>query len=153
MGGAFADAEALQMAREIGRAIADHGWVLLNGGRAAGVMDASAQAATEAGGLVIGVLPDCDDSRASEHLAIHIRTGIGDARNLVNVLSCDVVVALAGEAGTLSEVALALKNDRPVVCLGFDPGSVLERYARSGLMRTAATSAEAIRMVEEALRE
>ena len=121
--GGDGDAALLAVARELGAAIAREGWVLLNGGRACGVMDASARGASEAGGLVVGILPDGDAHRASAHVDIPIRTGMGDARNAVNVLSSDVVIALRGGAGTLSEIALALKAQRPVIALAFDPGA------------------------------
>ena len=92
------DAALLAAARELGAAIARQGWVLLNGGRNSGVMDASAKGAAEAGGLVVGILPDADLQGASEHLSVAIRTGMGDARNAVNVLSSDVVIAMSGGA-------------------------------------------------------
>lgn len=119
MGGGDASPEVAALAYALGRAVADAGWVLLNGGRDAGVMAASARGAHEAGGLVVGVLPGADDTGASPHLDVVVRTGLGDARNAVNVLSSDVVVALPGGAGTVSEVALAVKAGRPVVLLGW----------------------------------
>ena len=134
-------------AERLGELIADRGWVLLNGGRASGVMDASARGASRAGGLVIGVLPDGDGAGASLHLDIAIRTGIGDARNLVNVLSSDIVIAMTGGCGTLSEVALALNAGRTVICLGFDPGpSVADREGVT-LLR-ASTPEEAVLLAE-----
>jgi uncharacterized protein (TIGR00725 family) len=126
--GSDSDAALLQQAGELGAAIAGQGWTLLNGGRATGIMGASAEGAAKAGGVVVGVLPDADLRHASPHLTVAIRTGMGDARNVVNVLSSDVVVALRGGAGTLSEVALALNAGRPVVTLDFDPGSGFERW-------------------------
>lgn len=147
------DAALLELARDLGAAIAREGWVLLNGGRACGVMDASARGASEAGGLVVGVLPDDDAHAASRHLDVAIRTGMGDARNAINVLSSDVVIALAGGAGTLSEIALALKAGRPVVTLGFDPGSGFDRYRACGALRDAGTIAEAVALVRAELDE
>jgi uncharacterized protein (TIGR00725 family) len=114
-------------------------------------MDASAKGAMDAGGLTVGVLPDHDTSRASPHLAIAIRTGLSDARNFVNVLSSDVVVALPGSAGTLSEVALALKNGKSVVLLGFEPGSGFDEYRASGRLVSAADADEAIGLVKAEL--
>ena len=118
--GVDGDAALLSQARDLGRAIAGQGWVLLNGGRDAGIMHASAQGASEAGGFVVGVLPGTDGRESSSFLDIQILTGLGDARNAVNVLSCDVVIALRGGAGTLSEIALALCAGRTVVTLGRD---------------------------------
>ena len=80
-------------------------------------MAAVSQGAAEAGGTVVGILPDRDLSRASPHLTIPIRTGLGDGRNVINILSSDIIVALPGSAGTLSEISLALKNSKPLVLL------------------------------------
>ena len=139
--------EIVAAAERLGELIADRGWVLLNGGRACGVMDASARGASQAGGLVIGVLPDGDGHGASRYLDIAIRTGIGDARNLVNVLSSDVVIAMTGGAGTLSEVAFALKAGRIVICLGFDPGPSVAGHEGVSLLR-ASTPEEAVQLAE-----
>ena len=145
------DAALLEQARRLGEAIARRGWVLLNGGRSTGVMDASAAGASSAGGLVIGVLPDEDSRQASAHLDVAIRTGMGDARNVVNVLSSDVVIALPGGAGTLSEVALALNARRTVICLGLDPGEAFARFRATGLLRTAGSVDDAIESAADVL--
>jgi uncharacterized protein (TIGR00725 family) len=139
-GGDQAPPHAIQDAYRLGELIAEQGWVLLNGGRNVGVMDASAAGASSKGGLVIGILPDRDLQRASEHLAIPILTGMGDARNVINVLSSDVVIACAGGAGTLSEIALALKNHRPVILLNFDGGDLF----LDGQIHRASSPEEAI---------
>lgn len=139
------------LAEELGGAIAGQGWALLNGGRDTGVMDASARGAAAAGGLVVGVLPDDDLDRASRHLTVAIRTGMGDARNAVNVLSSDVVVAMRGGAGTLSEVALALKAGKAVVALGFDPGSGFQSWKESRRLRLVADVPAAISEVRTVL--
>lgn len=147
------DAALLSLARDLGAAIAREGWVLLNGGRACGVMDASAEGAASAGGLVVGVLPDDDSHGASAHLDVAIRTGMGEARNVVNVLSSDVVIALRGGAGTLSEVALALKAGRTVIALASDPGSGFAQYRARGLLLDAATVPDAIALAKRSLSE
>jgi uncharacterized protein (TIGR00725 family) len=120
MGGGRAAPSVLDLSVELGRAIASAGWVLLNGGRNAGVMAASARGAREAGGLVLGILPGSTREGASPDLTVAVVTGMGDARNAVNVLSSDVVVALPGGAGTLSEVALATKARKPLILLGWE---------------------------------
>jgi uncharacterized protein (TIGR00725 family) len=143
--------ELLHQARDLGAAIAGQGWVLLNGGLSSGVMDASSRGAADAGGLVIGVLPDDDDARASRFLDVAIRTGLGEARNAVNVLSSDVVIALRGGAGTLSEIALALRAGRTVVALGFDPGTGFRPWRTNGLLVLVDTVADAIEAARIAL--
>lgn len=119
MGGGEVSPETASLARTLGQAIADEGWILLSGGRNAGVMTAVSQGAAESGGIVVGILPDRDLQRASPHLTIPIRTGLGDGRNIINILSSDVVVALPGGSGTLSEISLALKSGRPLLLLGW----------------------------------
>lgn len=144
MGGGTASAEVARMAEELGRLVAGAGWVLLTGGRPAGVMEAASRGARRAGGLVIGVLPGPDPDGASRYVDVAIATNLADGRNLINVLSSDVVIACPGGAGTLSEVALAVKNARPLVLLGFDPGPVVTPAERRGMLVRAATPAEAV---------
>jgi len=120
MGGSSANAKVYALAKELGALIAQRGWVLLNGGRNQGVMAASAEGAKQAGGTVIGILPDSTDGHASPHLDFAIMTDMGDGRNLLNVLSSDVVIACPGKLGTLSEVVLALKRDKRVILLAWE---------------------------------
>ena len=81
-------------------------------------MEAAARGATEGGGTAIGILPDEGRCRANGYLSYSVATGMGQARNLAVVCSGEVVVAVGGGYGTLSEVGLALKVGRPVVSLG-----------------------------------
>ena len=98
-GGENAPEQAIQDALRLGELIAMQGWVLLNGGRNVGVMEASAKGARNYGGLTVGILPGRSGQDASEYLDIRIVTGMGDARNAINVLSSDAVVACAGGPG------------------------------------------------------
>jgi uncharacterized protein (TIGR00725 family) len=115
--GGGAGAEATRAAYELGERVAREGWVLLTGGRAAGVMDAASRGARAAGGLTLGVLPGEDASDASPAVDVAVVTGMGQARNQINVLTSRVVFACGAGAGTASEIALALKARRPVVLL------------------------------------
>ena len=154
MGGSVADERTTAGARELGRLIAAKGWVLVSGGRPTGVMQASVTGAREAGGLTVGVLYDEDRDNAAEGLDIVIPTGMGAARNIINVLSSDVVVACRGTGGTLSEIALALRFGRPVVLLDFDPGEAfLSAGAAGARWSLAATAAEAVDQVGGYLKE
>jgi uncharacterized protein (TIGR00725 family) len=144
------DAAARERAYRIGALIAEHGWTLLTGGSACGVMDAASQGAHEAGGLVIGVLKSEDASEASAWVDIAIRTGMGDARNVINVLSSDVVIALPGGPGTISEVALALKSGKTVIVFGWDPGAALRSEGEARLLH-AGSAEEAIALAERSL--
>lgn len=108
-------------AYKLGELIAQEGWVLLTGGRNAGVMDAANRGAKAANGLTVGILPTADNSGISEAVDVAVITGMGSARNNINVLSSDVVIACGMSAGTASEVALALKANKPVILLSNHP--------------------------------
>ena len=119
--GAGARDEDLAAACELGRLVALEGWVLVTGGRAAGVMEAASRGAHEAGGLTVGILPGEDTSGASPFVHIPVVTGMAQARNNVNVLTARALVACGMGAGTASEVALAIKAGKPVVLLRAGP--------------------------------
>ena len=117
VGSGTATGELYEQAREVGRLVAERGGIVVCGGLS-GVMEAAARGATEAGGASIGILPDEDRGRANQYLTYCVVTGIGQARNLAVVCSGDVIIAVGGEHGTLSEIGLALKVGRPVISLG-----------------------------------
>jgi uncharacterized protein (TIGR00725 family) len=151
MGGGGASPSTVENARRLGELIAGMGWVLLNGGRNAGVMEASAKGAREAGGLTVGILPGKDGRNASEFIDIQIRTGANDARNYYNVLSSDVVIACPGQAGTISEIALALKNGKDVILLGFEPGTIFGGLEKTRHLHRVRTPEEAVEKAGELL--
>ena len=103
-----------KLAYDVGAGLAKAGFTVVTGGEL-GAMEASSQGASDAGGLAIGLLPGTDRSSANRHAGITLVTGIGHARNLAVVASADVVVAVGGEWGTLSEIGLAGVLGRPVV--------------------------------------
>ena len=118
--GENATPEENEMAYDLGKAIANEGWITLTGGRSFGVMDASLKGASEVGGLTIGILPGDNDKNSSEHAQIKIITSMGSGRNYISVLSSHLVVVLGMAAGTASEVALALKSRKKVILLNQD---------------------------------
>ena len=115
--GNSATATDLAVAYQLGQAIAENNWVLLTGGRKSGVMDAASRGAKAGGGLVIGVLPSNNIVAMSDAVDIPIVTDMGNARNNINVLSSDIIIACGMGLGTASEVALALKNHKSVILL------------------------------------
>nr|MBN1229766.1 TIGR00725 family protein [Anaerolineae bacterium] len=149
MGGGSVTSSVMEDAFRLGELIAERGWVLLNGGRSTGVMEASARGASSKGGLVVGVLPNSSREGASEYLDICIVTGMGNARNAINVLSSDVVIACAGGMGTISEIALAIKSGVPVIALGMDTGNLFSSARGAGLLHSAASPQEAIHLAAE----
>lgn len=116
VGSGKATGDLYEKAREVGKLVAERGGVIVCGGLS-GVMEAAARGAVEAGGTAIGILPDEDRRRQNEYLTYSVATGTGQARNLAVVCSGDVVIAIGGEYGTLSEIGLARKVGRHVVVL------------------------------------
>jgi uncharacterized protein (TIGR00725 family) len=154
MGGCDAEENTIAVAYNMGRLIAEHGWALVSGGRPHGVMQASVSGAKEAGGFTVGVLYGDDIDDAAKGLDIVIPTGMGAGRNVINILSSDVVVACKGTGGTLSEIALALRFGRPVVLVDFDPGETfLKACAADARFSLVATPEQAIAQVGVYLKE
>ena len=117
----------MEDARRLGEAIARRGYVLLTGG-GPGVMRAACEGANKAGGLVIGVLPNDKqhplEQYPNEFVDIPIFTGMYDARNVINAKTPHVLVALSGGAGTLSEIAIAVRSGTPVISLHAPPFTI-----------------------------
>jgi uncharacterized protein (TIGR00725 family) len=109
-----------EMAYDLGREIAEQGWITMTGGRSFGIMDAALKGASEAGGLTMGILPGDSDKNSSEHAHIKIVTSMGSGRNYISVLTSHVIVVLGMASGTASEVALALKSRKKVILLNQD---------------------------------
>lgn len=124
MGPGAADPALEAVGEALGRRLAEAGWLVLCGGREAGVMGAVCRGVSQVGGTVIGILPGESPAGASPHVTIPIATGLGSARNNINVLSSTVVIACGMGAGTASEVALALKAGKDVVLLASSPESL-----------------------------
>lgn len=152
VGGGDVSDKVAKQARQVGRRVAEKGWVLLNGGRDAGVMQAATEGAASMEGTVIGVLPwdDTDQKGAASGLTHRIATGMGEARNVVNVLSSDVIVACRGGAGTLSEVAFAVKAGTPVILLDWPDGEVPDQL-EDAVVRVGSPR-EAVDEVEDLVR-
>jgi len=117
LGAADATADEEQVAEAVGALAARRGWVVLTGG-GPGVMAAACRGAVAAGGLTVGILPNArpEAGYPNRWVRIPVLTGAGAARNAFNVQSAALCVAIGGGAGTLSEIALALKAGVPVWC-------------------------------------
>ena len=151
-GGEIVNAGDYEVARRLGCLIAKEGWILLNGGRASGIMEASARGAKENRGLTIGILPGTDPDWASEYIDIPILTGAGLARNYINVLTSQVVVALPGRTGTISEIALALNIGKKVISLKFDLGPLFKKYEEEKRLIYAKQPEEVIDLIKRILK-
>lgn len=140
IGAGVANRETAALAEEVGQRLAEQDVVLVCGGLG-GVMEAAARGARKAGGTTVGILPGMGPQEANAYIDIAVVTGLSHARNAIVVRSAGAVIALPGEYGTLSEIALALKMGIPVVGL--------KAWGDLGGVAYAETAAEA---VEKALR-
>lgn len=116
IGGGFCDNKTEMIAEEIGRELALRGVVLICGGLG-GVMEACTRGAKRQGGSTIGILPGNSREDANRYIDFQIVTNMGHARNAIVAASSDALIAIGGEYGTLSEIALALKMGKPVVVI------------------------------------
>jgi len=105
-----------EVAERVGQKIARREAILITGGRD-GVMEAASKGARNEKGVVVGILPEDTEIRANPHVNIAITTGIGFARNYINVVSSDAIISIAGSGGTLSEIGYAIALQKPLVLL------------------------------------
>jgi uncharacterized protein (TIGR00725 family) len=116
VGGSQCDPGLASMAEEVGAEIARRDGVLVCGG-GGGVMEAASRGARAAGGMILGILSGNDPRKGNPYLTLAVATGLGEARNAVIARTADAVIAVGGEYGTLSEIALAFKMGKPVAGL------------------------------------
>lgn len=107
-------------------------------------MEAVSSGFKAAGGLTLGIIPSYEKNTANKHVDIVLPTGLGLARNVLVVKAADVVVALPGEAGTLSEIAYCLQFGIPVISL--------KSWDIPGVINVK-TADEAVKKVREILKE
>lgn len=131
----------LELARQVGRLVAQAGHVVVTGGLR-GVMAAACEGAREQGGVTLGILPGTRRRDGNDHLTVAVPSGMGELRNGLVVRAADAIISIGGSWGTLSEVALAMRMGVPVVAL--DGWALPE----AGIIRAESPA----RAVEEALR-
>ena len=108
--------EGLVLAEAVGHEIAKRNATLVCGGLG-GVMEAASKGAAEAGGDVIGILPGPDKRSANPYVTLAVPTNMGHARNVIIAHTAEALIAIEGEYGTLSEVAISLKLNKAVFTL------------------------------------
>ncbi|MBN1622090.1 MAG: TIGR00725 family protein [Endomicrobiales bacterium] len=116
IGGAECSREIEKLAYETGEEIAKAGFLLVSGGMS-GVMEAACRGAKKHGGVTIGILPGKSKADANPHIDIPIVTAMSHARNAIIVRTADVVIAVDGKYGTLSEISLAKCINKPIIGL------------------------------------
>ncbi len=106
IGGHQVDKEIYDFAYEFGKIAAEKGWTIICGGLS-GVMEAVSKGVSEKEGTVIGILPGDDRNSGNRYLSFAIATGLGWIRNSLVVMNGDIIVAINGSYGTLSEISYA----------------------------------------------
>lgn len=114
IGASSCSKEEEKIAQEVGEEIAKTGGILICGGLG-GVMEAACRGAKKYQGLTIGILPGTNKNEANNYVDVPILTGLSEARNIIIIRTSEVVIAVGGEYGTLSEIAFALKLKVPVI--------------------------------------
>jgi len=117
IGGARPESKFRKIAFEVGQLIAQKGAILICGGLS-GVMEAASRGAKQAGGFCVGILPGNSPKDANPYIDIALATGMGYSRNHLVVMNADVLIAIDGEYGTLSEIAYSCVHGKKVIGLG-----------------------------------
>jgi len=143
VGASVASEDQAAVAHRVGSELSQAGAIVITGG-GGGVMAAASQGAREAGGRVVGILPGMDRRAANPWVEIALATGLGELRNGLIVRSADVVIAVGGAYGTLSEIALALAAGTPVIGL--------KTWTIEGIELAASPAAAVVRALELARR-
>ena len=157
--GATRPSERLEGAAvDIGRRLVDRGFRVATGGLG-GVMSAACRGARESAawreGVTVGVLPGLIAGDANPYVDVVIPTGLNFARNVVLVAMADVVIAMGGGSGTLSEIALAWQHGKPVIALDLGEGWSAQLAGtrlddrRDDVLHPAATAEEAVALASE----
>ncbi len=134
--------EVSGIAEEVGKNVAEMDAILICGGLG-GVMEAASRGAKITGGMTVGILPGESCRDANEYIDTVIVTNMGHARNVLIAHSSDVLIAVDGEYGTLSEIALGLKIGKPVIALN-------SQWKIKGV-RIASSAKEAVKMAFESI--
>lgn len=108
--------EIYALSKEVGSLVGKNGWLLICGGLG-GVMEGAAKGCSNAGGITVGILPEKNKTAANQFINIPIPTGMGEGRNLLVVRASDIIIAISGGYGTLSEIGLALRIGKPLIGL------------------------------------
>ena len=116
IGDSDASDRGLEAAQAIGAMVAGLGLTLITGG-GGGVMEAACRGARQAGGLTVGILPSDSLEDANPYCRVVLPAGMGHARNALTVLGADLVIALGGGAGTMSELCFAWIHAKPILGL------------------------------------
>ncbi|MBP7496773.1 MAG: TIGR00725 family protein, partial [Bacteroidales bacterium] len=116
IGDSSASLELCELAEATGKLLAEMGIVVITGGRG-GIMEAVSKGVADIGGLSIGIIPSDKLEDANSYCSVVIPTGIGYSRNFLTVLSCDLVIAIGGRAGTLSEIIYGWVFNKPLLAL------------------------------------
>ncbi len=154
IGGSEIDKATEQKAFEIGKLLAQNHYAIVCGGLE-GVMTAVCKGAKAEGGFTIGIIPHKEKTAANKFIDIAIPVPFSQARNVVVVLSGDIVVAIGGKAGTLNELSLAWIYGKKIIALSSVEGwssmlagkSVDDR--RNDVIYGATTPKEIIERVNE----
>ena len=144
IGAGQATSDGVRQAYRVGQLLAEAGVVLVCGGLG-GVMAAAAQGCWEAGGEVIGLLPGGDAGEANPYVTLPIPTNMGHARNVIIAHTAQALIAVEGEYGTLSEMAIGLKLGKTVI--------QLNSWSQLATAQSAQSAEDAVKLALRAISE
>ncbi len=145
---------AYRTAYQVGAEVAKRGAVLLSGGLG-GVMEAASRGAKEAGGFVIGIIPQDEKKAANAYCDVVIATGIGHARDFLTAYSADAIIVVEGGSGTMIEISAAYQKMIPIIAIRGSGGiadKMVDSYVDDRRLEIVFGEASAEKAVDTALR-
>jgi uncharacterized protein (TIGR00725 family) len=139
---------ALETAEKVGQLIAQHGGVVVCGGRG-GIMKAACKGAKSQNGLTIGILPNSKEE-ANEYIDIPLVTGLGHRRNFLVANAADAIIAIGGRWGTLSEIAYAMVFEKPLILIS-DTGGCVDEIVKKNIMQNIESNYFVAQSAQEAV--
>ncbi len=125
------DKKDLSVAEKLGKNLAKKGHTIVCGGRG-GVMRSVCRGAKKENGETIGILPSSDRKEANEFIDHAIVTELGMMRNSLVVMNGDVVIAIDGGYGTLSEICFAHKYGKKILGIGTWDLEIVDEFETVG---------------------
>jgi len=125
IGGSTCTGAEADLAEQTGRLLAQRGAIVLCGGLG-GVMEAVAKGVKSNGGTTVGILPGSDPTAANSYIDVPLATGLGEMRNFLIVRAAQALIAIGGGIGTLTEIAVAQRTQKPVIGLHDSFGNAIE---------------------------
>lgn len=111
------NSKAYAIAEKVGALIAKNKAILICGGKG-GIMESACNGARKYGGITVGVVSGNSRNTCNKYVDVEVVSGmINCSEESLIVSMSDALIILGGGSGTLQEIALAYRNEKPMVTI------------------------------------